>query len=90
MALNLTKFGMIYIFCIFQLGLNNVYWVEHVELTVVNISFNVYHHQIHVSTLQRATIQDGKYRLIDFKKKKKNLDCSTSPGREESFKNNTK
>jgi len=48
-----------YVFCIFQLGLNNLYWVEHFELNVVNISFNVYHHQIHVSTLQRATIQDG-------------------------------
>jgi hypothetical protein len=59
MALNLTKFGMIYVFCMFQLGLNNLYWVEHVELNVVNIGFSVYHHQIHISTLQRATIQDG-------------------------------
>jgi hypothetical protein len=59
MALNLTKFGMIYVFCIFQLGLNNLDSVEHVELNVVNISLNVYHHQIHVSTLLRATIQDG-------------------------------
>jgi hypothetical protein len=59
MAMNLTTFGTIDVFCIFQLGLNNVYWVEHVEPNVVNISFNVYHHQIHISTLQRATIQDG-------------------------------
>lgn len=80
-----------YVFCIFQLGLNNLYWVEHVELNIVNISFNVYHHRIHVSTLQRATIQDGIVHANWFpKKKKKNLDCSTSPGREESFENNTK